>query len=442
MYFFYRYAPPKVLYDPNDLKQIQILLPQYDPIANKRIAGSKEIKMIPLTVTVEKSPTKIDRRPKTPLPDRRPKTPLPEKRPKTPVSEKRSKTPLPEKRPKTPVSEKRPKTPLPEKRSKTPLPEKRPKTPVSEKRPKTPSPKNVAANTNGTVEAPIELRKSLRRKQMEESPLRPPVNKSVPEPPPVVAVVPKQVKTTKSNPTILPVVETTTGTGNKKETVKNSNTLHKVKSNSGIKKGITNVKSLKNETLKKIKLVKDLINKDEITITTKSNSLKNGNSLTALNSLKNNPELLQTLKLNHKSKTILIQQPNSKKTAIIVGPKVNSKSPQVENNVIHVISKSQNEVKKPLVNNVQKTNKNENQNKTMISIPISTNKDQIKAIFQTMNSNKSESAKHFSDKESKLNTSLPVIKQEPKDDIQPKVKKLNHLELFINIIIQKLFFYL
>lgn len=418
LFFCCRYAPPKVQYDPHDLMQIQILLPQYDPVANKRIAGSKEIKTIPLSITVEKSPTKVERRPKTPLPERRPKTPLPEKQSKTPVSEKRPKTPLPEKRPKTPVPEKRPKTPLPE------------------KRPKTPSPKNqVVANANGVTETPVELRKSLRRKQMEESPLRAPVNKSIPETSPVVVVLPKQV--TKNNSKTLssnsPDVNKTATGANKKEPVKNNatpqNKNSEVKSNSGIKKVI--VKNLKNDNLKKLKLVKSLINKDEITVTTKSNSLKNGNdslpSVNALNSLKNNPEILKSLKLSHKSKTILIQQPNSKKTvnAIIVSPKINSKTHQVENKIIQVINKSQNDAKKTPVNNVQKNNKNETSMKPMISIPISTNKDQMKAIFQTMNSNTSESARHFNDKEMKLNTSLPVIKQEPKDDFQPKVTKSN-----------------
>ena len=342
----YRYAPPKVPYDPHDPMQIQIMLPNYDPSKNMRID-----------------------------------TPKPE------VA--------------TPVN------------NKTLLPK-------AEKKQQNLKNITTVGSTNGAIE--VEKRSLLRKRRTVEH-LDESVNKESPEIESVV-VVSKRKSISKSPTT----PETGSNISNSELSRATTSTpeikiVEEVTNNSTTKKNITSIRKIKSDNIKKVKLMRDLDKEEYKKI---NSNLKNVSSKSievsktpVLNSLQNNTESVKIMTTLQKPKTIYIQS-NVKKSsnASVIGGKISVQTPQSENKFINrtlnkTISK---DLSKFSVNNKESPVSN----KPMTAIPVSTKINHSKLLYLPMNSSTSETAKQFNDKE-KISSTV-TVKQEPKDDLQPKVR--------------------
>lgn len=301
-------------------------------------------------------------------------------------------------------------------------------TPKIEK--KTQNSKNtVVAITNGIVETPIIEKRKLDRKRKVVEPVKEVVNKVAPETSEVI--INNKTKSKSKSPPVTAVVTNnsmnddpnTTSKGNS-EATKSSETpevsVIEVTNDSSPKKIITSVKKLKNDNFKQIKLTKNYDNDEVIKTIRIPNKTGKRPSLLKVyrpgNNLQNSSDAANDVSPNKKIKTIHIQ---SKKQMAGSTSKILAKNSSPDQRLT-------NRTPKIVVNNIQKIVKDGTAiNKPMTAIPLPARNDQAKPMFLPLNSSASESARHFSEKDTRLHTTMPIIKQEPKDDIpQPKVKSL------------------
>lgn len=316
-------------------------------------------------------------------------------------------------------------------------------TPKADKKPQ-PEPKStIAASTNGVAEStPIEKRKLVRKKKTIDSPQLSPVNKAIPEIETII-VDPKSKSQSRSPPvTPTPLVNNNVIKENSKskspESPDIAEIIEVIHSGPPKKKVVAPIRQLKGDVAnKRLSSARDVNHQDE-PLAKKINVIKNANgkpntivhSMPGLNSLQNHIDNVKIVS-PQKPKTIYIH-PNVRKSSnlVPVNSKFSAKSPQLENRLVNKgLNKSANkEATRFPVNNIQKSKDDSlsNSSKPMTAIPVSAKKDQ-KAMYHMMNSNTSESAKHFSEKDTRLSDPITAIKQEPKDDVSPKVRKLWNL---------------
>ncbi|XP_016837561.1 protein kinase C-binding protein 1 isoform X2 [Nasonia vitripennis] len=361
----FRYASPKVQYDPHDQMQIQLLLPNYDPSQNSRTAAPKADSQQP-QVNNKSVTLKVDKKPQ-------------------------------------------------------------------------PEPKStIVASTNGVAEStPIEKRKLVRKKKTVESPQPSSVNKASPEIETII-VDPKS-KSQSRSPPATPTLLVNNNISKEKSKSKSPESpdiaeIIEVSPSGPPKKSVVApIRKLKGDVInKRPSSEKDVDHQDE-PLAKKPNVIKNANgkpntivhSMPGLNSLQNHSDIVKTVSPGQKPKTIYIHSNMRKSSSLVpVNSKFSAKSPQSEIRLVNKgLNKSVNkEATRFPVNNIQRSKDDSlsNSSKPMTAIPVSAKKDQ-KAMYHMMNSNTSESAKHLSEKDTRLSDPITAIKQEPKDDVSPKV---------------------
>ncbi|XP_058792009.1 MYND-type zinc finger-containing chromatin reader ZMYND8-like [Phymastichus coffea] len=360
----FRYSSPKVPYDPHDPMQIQKLLPDYDP------SGKTKSKTVKTDTNKQQTPVQ------------------------SPVTNKVT----------SPKTEKKP--------------------PIS---------KNLmVSSTNGIIKTPSVEKRKFDRKRKSVETVQEAVNKVSPEAPSEIVI---NNKSRSKSPPAIPALTNKSisdnGSTSNSESRKNNKSpevsVIEVTNDTTPKRIITAVRKLKSDNIKKIKLVKNH-EKEEIkkAITAPKSTNSNQTNLIKVyrpvNNLQNNSDAANDVSPSKKSKTIYIQ---SKAQMTGTATKIVTKNVLADHKVVGkaLFKSACKDGPRIILNSSQKILKDGTpNNKPMTAIPISARKDQTKAMFLQLNSSASESARHFSEKEARLNVSMPVIKQEPKDDVvQPKL---------------------
>ncbi|KAJ8669342.1 hypothetical protein QAD02_000601 [Eretmocerus hayati] len=452
----FRYAPPRIAYNPHDPMQIKVMLPKYDPIKNERID----------------------------LPKPEPKPPQPIKT-KTPKAIK-----LTIKKKKLAKAEKKLKKSKrlalaaangvgelyvePTELSKKSLRSKKVKQPKNKE---VPSAKTLPANSEGRVAdttSTLLLTVPKQRKKKSKSPLVDPMALGSPvvsleHLTPVTPVPTPEIPAASATPATPPKATTPPKPATPvSQTVSTASPVHPespkkipdpvnnneqpksdvrpfspvvdimtptVTNDDNASKNMIEVKKMKSENIKKLKLMRtlDLVRGDPKKISALAKAA-NGKPVTVVHSLSNLPNsvgnVVKTL-AGQKPKAIYIQQANMKNAANLIPLKAKLVTKAaLQENKLAVKTPGKTQIKavfkdpvKVMSNNTPKAiakGDSTSNNKSMVATPISSKKDQNKAMLVPVNSKVSETAKNFTDKESRLST-VATVKQEPKDDVQPKL---------------------
>ncbi|XP_014218131.1 protein kinase C-binding protein 1 [Copidosoma floridanum] len=405
----FKYSLQKVQYDPHDLKQIQILLPNYDPLENK--VNKKEnpkTEVQTLAVKNKVTPAKAEKK----MPNLK-NTVTPSSNGLTanirPTSERRKV--LRKKRLLSPELQEPSSVPnktsrlssemeavvlIPPKKSKS----KSPPAPVATTTPTTPTANNASSNNNNNDKNNPNNNKDNDNNDQSSSK---DVKKSTTSTPEVTT--PKlDVSSTKNNipkPILVPV------------------------------------RKIRQPVLKKIKLTKESPKLDEsmrkpMVVVKTMNSLKPTTIIHNLPSLNNFPDNLEAtpVKILGTGKKLVSILP--KKNPTIPTKVLNSKTIQVIQQDGKIVNRTIKTINMPVtkeaakfsvISAIQPKDKSDltsnSNNKPMTTMPLISKKEQM-AILEEFSSSVSEPMKHFNnqaEKEIRLNTAVTIIKQEPKDEV-------------------------